>query len=135
MSGNPRQGWLRKVFGDRGERVAARFLRRKGWRILARQSRSRIGELDLVALDGQTVVFVEVKTRRSHAKGHPTEAVNYTKQRQLTRAALAWLKRRNLLDHRSRFDVIAITWQESATPVIEHYPNAFEPTGEGQMYS
>jgi len=128
-------GWLRKLFGDRGERVAARYLRRQGYRILARQHRSRIGEIDLIALDGQTIVFVEVKTRSSNVAGHPSEAVNHAKQLQLTRAALAWLKRMHQLHQRGRFDVIAITWTTGATPHIEHFKNAFEAIGTGQMFS
>jgi putative endonuclease len=130
-----RVGWLRKLFGDRGEREAARHLRKQGYHILARQSRSLLGEIDLIALDGKTIVFVEVKTRSSHVAGHPVEAVDSRKQRQLTRAALAWLKRRNLLDHPGRFDVIAITWQPGAPPLIQHFKNAFEASGHGQMYS
>ena len=131
----PKRGILNKLLGDRGERAAAKYLKQQGYRLLARQSRSRIGEIDLIALDGDTIVFVEVKTRSSHAAGHPTEAVTVVKQRQLTRTALAWLKRRKLLDARARFDVVAITWQETGPPLIEHYQNAFEPTGDGQMYS
>ena len=124
----PKRGILNKLLGDRGERVAAKFLKRKGYRILARQSRSRIGEIDLIAQDGDVIVFVEVKTRSSSKAGHPTEAITFTKRKQLTRAAMGWLKRRRLIEHRSRFDVIAITWQERE-PVIEHYQNAFEATG------
>ena len=131
----PKTGWLRKLFGDRGERLAARYLKRQGFRIIARQSRSRIGEIDLIALDRETIVFVEVKTRSSHAAGHPAEAVKFQKQKQLTRTALAWLKRRDLLERRSRFDVVAITWQSGGSPIIEHYSNAFEPVGTGQMFS
>ncbi|WP_437225838.1 YraN family protein [Planctomicrobium sp. SH661] len=128
-------GWLRKLFGDRGERAAARYLRRQGYRILGRQVRSPLGEIDLIALDAETIVFVEVKTRSSHVAGHPAEAVGPAKQKQMTRAALAWLKRRQLLDRRGRFDVVAITWQAGAPPVIEHFKNAFEAVGRGQMYS
>lgn len=134
-SSTRRVGWLRKLFGDRGEREAARYLRSQGFRILATQSRNRIGELDIIALDGETVVFIEVKTRASHAAGHPLEAVTPAKQRQLTRAALAWQKRRRLLERRGRFDVIAITWQDNQHPLIQHIRNAFEATGAGQMYS
>lgn len=94
-----RAGWLTKLLGDRGERAAVRYLKRQGYRVLARQSRSRIGELDIVAMDGSTIVFVEVKTRSSHAAGHPVEAVTPTKQKQLTRAALQWLRSRRLLEH------------------------------------
>lgn len=127
--------WLRKLLGDRGEREAARFLKKRGYKIVARQSRNRIGEIDLIALDGETIVFVEVKTRSSHVAGHPIEAVTVTKQKQLTRTALAWLKRRHLLERRCRFDVLAITWAPGDPPVVEHFINAFESFGRGQMFS
>lgn len=128
-------GWLNRFFGDRGEREAARFLRRRGYRIVARKHRSRLGELDLVALDGETLVFVEVKTRSSHQAGHPTEAVTPAKQRQLTQVALAFLKRHGLLERRARFDVISVVWSaDSRRPAIEHYPNAFEAAGSFQMH-
>ncbi|WP_437206066.1 YraN family protein [Planctomicrobium sp. SH664] len=131
----PLTGWLRKLFGDRGERLAARHLKQLGYRILARQCRNRLGEIDLIAMDQETVVFVEVKTRSSHVAGHPKEAVTYRKQQQLTRAALAWLKTHRLLERRARFDVVAITWQGNEPPQLEHVINAFEPVGQGQMYS
>lgn len=130
-----KQGWLRRLFGDRGENAAARFLKKHRYKILARQSRSRIGELDLIARDVDgSIVFVEVKTRSSHAAGHPAEAVNFTKQKQITRAALAWLKKNRLLEHRARFDVIAITWRDGEEPLIEHFTNAFEAVNLGQMF-
>ena len=95
-----------------------------------------LGEFDLVAVDGRTVVFVEVKTRESHEAGHPVEAVDADKQARLTRLALAYLKRHDLLECPARFDVVAITWPERAgKPQIEHFANAFEPTGRGQMFS
>lgn len=135
--------WLNKVFfwrkpltlGQRGERLAARFLRRQGYRIVARGSRSRLGELDLVAVDGRTVVFVEVKTRRSHRAGTPAAAVGPRKQRQLTYLALAFLKRHGLLDNPARFDVVAITWPDDLrSPAVEHFQHAFEATDVGQMH-
>lgn len=131
----PRPGWLTLLLGDQGERLAVRFLKKQGYRIVARKSRSRIGEIDIVATDGECIVFIEVKTRSSHVAGQPVEAVTAAKQQQLTRAALAWLKNRGLLERRARFDVIAITWGAGRDPVIRHYRNAFEPTGRGQMFS
>ncbi|QDT35235.1 YraN family protein [Thalassoglobus polymorphus] len=128
-------GWLNRLLGNRGERAAARFLKKSGYRILARQARNQIGEIDLIARDGETIVFVEVKTRSSATTGHPSEAVGFQKQKQLTRTALAWLKQRNLLDHRCRFDVVSIIWQDGKTPVIEHFIHAFEAVGHGQFYS
>lgn len=126
-----------RLFGDRGERAAARFLKRQGLRIIARQHRSRLGEIDLIALDAGCVVFVEVKTRQSIRAGRPDEAVNQAKQRKLTRLALEYLKRRGWLGQRSaRFDVVAVTWPESAAkPEIVHYRNAFEPVGVDGMFS
>jgi putative endonuclease len=133
LTGQPRRT-LR--FGDAGEAAAAEFLQRQGWTILARALRNRLGELDLIALDGDTVVFVEVKTRRSTTHGGPVDAITPDKQRRLTRAGLAYLKQRGWLERRARFDVIAIVWPEGATtPEITHYRHAFEPTGFGQMYS
>jgi putative endonuclease len=122
--------------GHRGEALAERFLKKQRYKILARGSRNKLGELDLVALDGKTIVFVEVKTRKSNDKGHPADAVDERKQIKLTRLALAFLKRHRLLDHSSRFDVIAITWpDEGKDPKIEHFKNAFEATGQGSMFS
>jgi putative endonuclease len=126
-----------RFFGDHGERVAARHLRQQGMRILARQHQSRLGEIDLIALDGPWLVFVEVKTRRSNVAGRPEEAVTPAKQRQLTRLALEYLKRRRWLGKRpARFDVVAVTWPTgSSLPEIVHFRNAFEPTGIPGMFS
>ena len=133
-------GWLQTLFGrrplgDRGERAAARYLKRRGYKILARGNRLAPGEIDLVALDRDTVVFVEVKTRRSADAGHPAEAVTAAKQRQLTRLAVTFLKRHGLLEHRARFDVIAVTWPEGHRPTIEHLENAFDAVGRDEFYS
>jgi putative endonuclease len=129
--------WRRyRSLGQRGERAAARYLRRSGYKIVARRERGRLGELDLVAVDGRTLVFVEVKTRRTHDAGHPAESVGSQKQKRLTRLALAFLKRHDLLEYAARFDVLAITWPDGAKrPTIQHYKNAFEAVGRGQMFS
>ncbi len=133
--------WLRrplreKSLGRRGEEAAARFLKRLGYRIVAQGDRSTIGEIDLVAADGRTVVFVEVKTRQSQEAGHPSEAVDVAKQRRMTRVALGYLKRHGLLEYPARFDVVAITWPEGQRrPTIEHFPNAFEAVGRWGMHS
>ncbi len=115
--------------GRRGEWAAARFLKRRGMKIVAAGWRGHFGELDLVAVQGQTVVFVEVKTRRSTAAGHPAEAVDQHKQARMTRAAMAYLKRHGLMEYPARFDVVAMVWPKSARrPQIEYIPNAFEAT-------
>lgn len=128
--------WDRRLsLGRRGENAAARFLQRLGYVIVARAERDAIGELDLVAVDRRTVVFVEVKTRASHDAGHPAEAVHEEKQRRLTRLALAYLRRHDLLECRSRFDVVAVTWPDNAKrPTIEHFKDAFEAVGVNGMY-
>lgn len=113
--------------GKRGEKAAERFLKRLGYKIVARGDRAKLGEMDLVAVDGRTVVFVEVKTRTTDFAGHPGDAVDMQKQRRLTRAALGFLKRHQLLEYSSRFDVIAVTWaNQRKPPVIEHIKHAFE---------
>jgi putative endonuclease len=133
--------WYRRFFpaktlGQRGEEAAARFLRRLGYKILARGRRLRPGELDLVALDGRTIVFVEVKTRTSQDAGHPSEAVDPEKQRRLTRLAVTFLKRHGLLNYPARFDVVAVTWPSSGgKPAIEHFKNAFDAVGQWEFYS
>ena len=121
-----------RLLGQRGERVAARFLRRQGLRVLLRGYRTRAGEIDLIAREGDTLVFVEVKARR---RGVPAEAVTPEKQRRITLAALHFLRKHGLLDVRSRFDIVAIVWpDEHGQPQIEHIPNAFEAVGRGQMF-
>lgn len=118
--------------GQRGEREAERYLKKLGYIIIARGDRSKLGEIDIVAVDprdirGRTVVFVEVKTRTSQDAGHPADAVDIHKQRRLTRAALGYIKRHQLQETPARFDVIAITWHDPRQkPRIEHFRNAFD---------
>ncbi len=134
------RGWHRffpsKSLGRRGEDAAARYLKRLGYKILDRQRHLAPGELDLVALDGRTIVFVEVKTRTSADAGHPAEAVDAAKQRKLTRLAVTFLKQHGLLEFPARFDVVAITWPANAgRPAIEHFKNAFDAVGQGELFS
>ncbi len=133
--------WRRRLFpeltlGQMGERAAERYLKRLGYIIVARGERDDLGELDLVAVDGRTIVFVEVKTRRGDLAGRPAEAVDEAKQRRITRLALAYLKRHDLLDYSARFDVMAVTWPAGAKqPVIEHLKSAFEAVGPRGMFT
>lgn len=131
-----RIGFARASLGNRGEAAAAEYLRSRGYRILEVGRRFRFGELDLVAVDGETIVFVEVKTRASDARGTPAAAVDRVKRERLTRAALAYLKSRGWLDRRARFDVVAVVWPDAgAPPTFEHFCNAFEAAGPHGMYS
>ncbi len=130
------RGTVAKLLGNQGERTTARFLRRQGFKIIARQYRTNLGEIDLICRDGDTLVFVEVKTRRSDSAGRPDEAVTLAKQKKLTQIALRYLKEQGLLEHPARFDVISIVWPTgSKKPQIEHYRNAFSAVGFGQMFS
>jgi len=124
-----------RPLGSAGEAAAARYLRRQGLRIVARGYRDPLGEIDLVAVEGRTVVFVEVKTRTDHLAGHPAEAVDRQKQRRLTRAALGFLRRHHLLDYPARFDVVAVTWPPGQRmPAVQHIRDAFPAAGDGGMY-
>ena len=114
------RGFWNRLFGDRGERAAARHLRRHGMRIMTRGYDTPWGEIDLIARDGDVLVFAEVKTRR---QGVPAEAVTPDKQRRITLAALHFLRSHNLLEERCRFDVVAIVWSDDHhPPQIEHIP-------------
>lgn len=117
--GDPRQ-----VLGRRGERLAAHFLERAGLRIIARRFRLRCGEIDLIALDRELVVFVEVKTRRGRGYGTPAESVTPLKQRKIARTALAFLTGRGWHERPCRFDVVEVI-DTGKTPEIRHIPDAF----------
>ncbi|MCG8448495.1 MAG: YraN family protein, partial [Pirellulales bacterium] len=111
----PLPAWLTERFaprtlGEAGERQAVRFLQRLGYKIITTRLRKRYGEVDIIAVDGETVVFIEVKTRRDAALGRPAEAVDARRQARLTRAALAFLKLHGLLEYASRFDVVEVVW-------------------------
>ena len=128
--------FLYKLLGDRGERAAAKYLKKQGLKILTKQYRNQFGEIDIVALQGKQVVFVEVKTRQSTDTGQPFEAVDQRKQHKLTQVALAWLKQHRRLNESARFDVVSVVWpQDASEPQIEHFVNAFEATGRGQFFS
>lgn len=133
---SPKLPWWRRWFGSRSERAAARFLRRQGYRVVARNVSCPMGELDLVALDGRTVVFVEVRSTGSDDPLRPAASVDAAKQRRLTDLALYYLKQHRLLNQPARFDVLAISWPEGQRqPTVMHYRNAFEAVGRFQMYS
>jgi putative endonuclease len=121
--------WQRatKPLGRLGEAVAARFLERRGLQIVARNVRSRLGEIDLVARDGPTLVFVEVKARGPHAVDPPQAGVDARKQARLTRLALGYLARYRPASLRCRFDVVAVTLDpRGGAPQVKHFPSAFD---------
>jgi len=115
----------RQVLGAEGERAAEKLLRRHRYKILARNYRCAAGEVDLIALDGTTVVFIEVKTRTQDGFGSPLDAVDRRKQGQVARAAKYFLSEKHLLDRDARFDVVGVWW-EGGRVTCELVQNAFE---------
>ena len=115
--------------GHKGERLAERFLKKRGYRLLARRFSTPAGELDLVMRAGDTLVFVEVKTQSDRAFGDPEQRVTLTKQRRLARAAKWFLtqKRYTKSEPPCRFDVVSVIVPEAGDPEIEHFPDAFVP--------
>ena len=113
----------RRVFGDKGENLAARFLEEKGLVVIERQYRSRSGEIDLICLDGEEIVFVEVKTRRTQMFGYPEESVTEQKIQHLLKTAQNFLQDPQWIDRPWRIDVVAITSKKEAQPEIMHFPS------------
>ncbi len=117
---------LRLILGDRGERIAARHLRSLGYRIIRRNYRCPMGEIDLIALDGDTVVFVEVKTRSGRGFGEPEEAVGPRKQRKLRDVAVSYIKSTRGPMPAVRFDVVSIVTRGWWRSEVQHIKDAFE---------
>lgn len=117
----------RRTTGVKGEEEAARFLTRSGYAILDRNVRTRAGEIDLVAKEGKTLVFVEVKTRRDLIEGEPPQAgVHTRKQNRLAKLAHGYLKLKRIRQTPCRFDVVAVIINdEGGVKAIRHIPNAF----------
>jgi len=111
--------------GKSGEELAVGFLRDNGYRIIARNYKTKLGEIDIIARQKDTVCFIEVKTRHSDRFGFPQEAILKTKQRQISKVALEFLKSNNLLDKSARFDVVSVIFAED-NPKLDLIKNAFE---------
>ena len=111
--------------GKKGEDLAVAYLSEAGYRILQRNYRCIFGEIDIVAEDGETLVFAEVKSRRSCAYGDPQLAVGHAKQRKISRIALHYLSEKHQSQKPARFDVVAIKLQ-SVDSRIELIRNAFD---------
>jgi len=116
----------RQALGLDGEDIACRALEARGYRILARRYRTRIGEIDVVARQGACMVFVEVKTRRDGRFGDPAAAVTAEKQRRLAVMASDYLARHRLERAPARFDVVAVTTADGR-PRVEVIVDAFRP--------
>ncbi|HWB30417.1 MAG TPA: YraN family protein [Vicinamibacterales bacterium] len=122
----------RQTLGKCGEDAACAELARRGYAILARRYRTRFGEIDIVSRDGDTIVFVEVKARRTTRRGAAAEQISFWKRRRITAMALDYLSSARLLDRRCRFDVVAIDEAGSVRPRVRVIVNAFQPAEWGQ---
>ncbi len=115
----------RRELGDHGEDLAAAALKKNGYKILERNYVTPLGEIDLIARQGKTLVIVEVKTRKSLTFGSPQEAVSFAKQKRLRRLADYYVKQKRLVGKSVRFDVVAILLAGDEQPHIEIIPSAF----------
>ncbi|MFL5618894.1 MAG: YraN family protein [Gemmatimonadaceae bacterium] len=114
----------RQSFGELGERIAERWLRERGWRVVQRRFRSGHRDIDLVVERDGVVAFVEVKARRGDRFGGPVEAVNWRKQKELGRSARVWVSRHGRSDDAYRFDVVGVL-VEGQRVRIRHVEDAF----------
>jgi len=124
MDGSQREDDRGRV-GTFGEWVAVRALKNAGYKILDINYRCKLGEIDVIAREGGTLVFVEVKARRSNRFGNPKMAVTQKKQRKVSMVALEYLKRNGISDEKARFDVVAVSLR-SSQPDVEIIRNAFD---------
>lgn len=110
--------------GEKGEVLAVSYLKKRGYKIITQNFKTRIGEIDIIAIEGDTLVFVEVKTRESIAYGKPFEAVDYFKKRKIANVALLYLKKLKEIPP-CRFDVVSI-YYDQGKPDCELIKDAFE---------
>jgi len=115
----------RLELGKLGEALAYKRLKRLGYKKIIRNYRCPLGEMDLIATDGDTLVFIETKTRRGRSIGYAKEAVNARKKHQLSKVALFYMKSNNCCEAKARFDVIAVSLLQGK-PQIEVIKNAFD---------
>lgn len=123
------KGFGKRELGGRSERVAAEYLRRMGLRILEVNHRCRLGEIDIVAREGRTMVFVEVKSKGGPAYGRPEEMITAAKRRKLTALALAYIRKSGWRGRPARFDVVTILWLPDGMADLRHHRSAFQAEG------
>jgi len=111
--------------GKAGEDFALKKIKKLGYRCIERNYRCTLGEIDLIAKHGECLVFIEIKTRRGRDTGYAKEAVTYRKKRQISKAALNYMKEKKCCDTKSRFDIIAVSINHGI-PEIEVIQDAFE---------
>jgi len=116
---------LSYILGKSGEDIAIKYLKKKRYKIVEKGFRLFRGEIDIIAYDGRTLVFVEVKTRKSTNFGLPEEYVTYSKQKQIRKIANGYLFKNNLQYVECRFDVVSVIVEEKNKHEIHHIKNAF----------
>jgi putative endonuclease len=129
----------RKQIGLQGEKEAASFLSQRGYKIIDHRARILNGDIDIIALDNRTVVFVEVRSRTSTKNGHPVETIDLRKKRRIISLANAYIKQHRMKNCSYRIDVVTVLfvkseshrktwwlWRAKNRPIIEHFQNAFE---------
>ncbi len=121
----PQRTPFNRSLGRRGEMAAERYLRRQGYKILERNYRCKIGEIDLIAQKDGRLIFIEVKTRRSSHYGLPEESVHPLKQKKIVRAAEWYLKENHATDRAVSFEVAAVDWPDGEEPEVRVIRNAF----------
>lgn len=117
----------RSELGLQGERHAERFLKQRGFKLIARRFATPVGEIDLVMRVAETLVFVEVKTQSDRTFKDPQEQVTTPKQRRLIRAVRWFLEHKRWTERPCRFDIVAVVLPESGPPEVTHFPDAFVP--------
>ena len=111
--------------GKSGEKAACALLKKNGYKILVRNYKNKLGEIDIIAYDKDTLCFIEVKSRQTDKFGLPQEAIFASKQRKISKVALSFLKENNLFDKKARFDVVSVIYSEEK-PRLDLIKNAFE---------
>ena len=117
----------KKEIGQKGENLAVAYLQNLGYKVLERNYRCKLGEVDIIARDNDTLVFIEVRTRSSLDFGLPQESINRRKRHQISKVALEYMIRRKLKNIPARFDVVAISL-EPGKEKVDHIKDAFELT-------
>lgn len=121
------------ILGQSGELLAVELLKRRGYTIVEQNVRLNSGELDIIAREGDTLCFVEVKTRKNKAQGAAVESVPVFKQRKLVKLAVTYLKYKRLLEEKARFDVVAVDFDDNGEPRVELIKNAFDLNDAGLL--
>ncbi len=116
----------KQILGELGEETAFKFLKKKGYRILERNYKTPLGEIDIIAQDKKQLVFIEVKSLSDTSYILPQEMVDKKKQEQIIRVALSYLKAKGLRDADCRFDCVAVVFSLGKEPEIELFKDAFQ---------